>query len=174
MQRRGFTIIELIIVIVVMGILLALAVVNLRGSQIAARNTQRIGDVQTIAQNLENFYTSGNNTSALYGRYPSTLLIGNETTYLPDLDTRALTAPGQTGDSLVAADCHNTTCNQTTTGVNPQPTINQYVYQPLQSDGTLCTTESQQCRKFNIFYLLETGGADGADGTVQMVTSKNQ
>jgi len=188
MDRRGFTIIELIIVIAIMGILLVLGVVNLRSGQSNARDTERRGDVASIALNLESFYANGTSGSTTFGRYPSTGIIGQETTILPDIDIKALLAPNvsltpnvsgvstsPTADSsLTAATCSGT-CVQTTAGVTPQPTVTTYVYQPLQSDGTLCTSSGQECRKFNIYFALENAAPDcPAPNNICMVTSKNQ
>lgn len=164
MNRRGFTIVELTIVIAIMGILLVLAVVNLRGTQANARDDERKSDVEAIALNLEAFYTSGNDTSTTVGRYPSTGIIGIEQTTLRDIDLKSLATPGNTASSLVAT----TNDTQTTAGVLPQPTINTYVYQPMQSNGVRCTSGAQECRKFNLYYKMETTGA------VMMVASKNQ
>jgi prepilin-type N-terminal cleavage/methylation domain-containing protein len=167
MYRRGFTIVELIIVITIMGILLVLGVVNLRGSQISARDSERKADIEAIAFNLESFYTTGTNSSTTLGRYPSTALIGQETTLLPDIDIKSLGSPGVDTSSLIAATCTGA-CVQTTAGVAPQPDPEDYIYQPIKSDGTRCTTELEECRKFNLYYRLES------DNTVYMVTSKNQ
>jgi len=164
MKRQGFTIIELVVIIAVMGILLVLGVVNLSGSQASSRDAERKTDIETIATHLETYYTSGNDDSVNVGRYPSTGLPTQETLVLRDIDPQSYMAPGMTTTSLIAA----TNNIQTTAGVLPQPTINQYVYQPLQQDGTLCTTGAQQCQKFNLFYRLET------DNTVYMLTSRNQ
>jgi prepilin-type N-terminal cleavage/methylation domain-containing protein len=165
MNRRGFTIVELVIVITIMAILLVISVVNLRGAQANGRDVERKTDIETIALQLENYYTSGNNTTTSVGRYPSTTeLIGSETTVLRDLDIKSVEAPGATSSSLIAA----TNNTQTTGGVTPQPTINTYIYQPLQLDGSLCTTSVQECRKFNLYYMLEV------DSTINMVTSRNQ
>jgi len=57
---------------------------------------------------------------------------------------------------------------QTTAGVLPQPRIDQYVYQPLKSDGVLCSSGSAECRKYNLYYRLEE------NSEIKMVTSKNQ
>lgn len=174
MYRRGFTIVELIIVITIMGILLVLGVVNLRASQISARDSERKGDIEAIGLNLESFYTSGNSNSTSFGRYPSTGIIGQETVILPNIDPKSLNAPGQTTSSLVAATCSGT-CVQTIAGVTPTPTINTYVYQPIQSNGNLCTNGSQECRKFNLYYQLEIATNDcPAPNNICMVTSKNQ
>ncbi|MEI6850832.1 MAG: type II secretion system protein [Candidatus Saccharibacteria bacterium] len=63
MNRRGFTIVEFIIVISIMSILLILGVVNLRSSQANGRDVERKVDVETIAQQLETYYTSGTDTT---------------------------------------------------------------------------------------------------------------
>jgi len=172
MYRRGFTIVELIITITIMGILLVLGVVNLRGTQANARDDERKTDIEAIAMQLESYYTSGNDASTTFGRYPSTSIIGNERVTLRDIDPKSLATPGAAVDannipisSLVAAT--GGAQIQTTAGVTPQPTINTYVYQPVQADGTLCTGVLE-CRKFNLYYMFET------DNTVYMVTSKNQ
>jgi len=168
MVRRGFTIVELLIVIAIMGILLVLAVVNVRSTQITARDTERKGDVEAIGLALENFYRNdfrNTDTGTSSGRYPSTGLVPIPSSVLPDLDPKSYIAPGETTNSLVAA----TNADQTPTGVTPQPTLGQYVYQPLSHNGTnwiVCS--SGDCRKFNIYYRLE------ADNTVYKAMSKNQ
>lgn len=170
MKMRGFTIIEVVITITIMGILLTLAIVNLQASEISSRDSERKGDVEVLATNLEAFYRTGNGTSPTVGRYPSTIIAsGDEATLLAtlrDLDIRAAIAPGATNAATTFISATNDT--QTTSGVRPIPTATSYVYQPLQSNNTLCVNETQECRKFNIFYLTE------ADNTVQVVTSKNQ
>ncbi len=187
MIRRGFTIVELLIVITIMGILLVLAVVNLRGTQAQSRDDQRTGDMQTLASNLEDFYSNGSGLTTNLGRYPSTALVANLITTidgpqttpatvktLANIDSKAIIAPNKTtvAASFVAA----TNATQTAAGVTPQPdnsTVS-YVYQPMyynQSTGAwaLCTNDTtQECRKFNLYYKTEV------DGVVQMIQSRNQ
>lgn len=91
---------------------------------------------------------------------------GNTQKMLNNIDIKSITAPGVTDITQTFIPATNNV--QTTSGVLPQPTINQYIYQPLQSDGTLCTSEYQECRKFNLYYRTE------ADNVVHMVVSKNQ
>jgi len=171
MKRHGFTIVELIIVITIMSILLVLGVANMRGAQANGYDSERKTDIETIATHLETYYQSGadgfgTNGTTEVGSYPSTDLISNEATLLRDLDTKSITAPDTTSTpvSTFKAATNNT---QTTAGVTPQPTKNEYIYQPIKSDGTLCTGTSE-CRKFNLYYRLDM------DSTVYMVTSKNQ
>lgn len=179
MKRRGFTIVELIITITIMGILLTLAVVNVNVTQAKARDDERKGDIEAIASALESFYASGNSTSTNFGRYPSVGLTGSYATLksnLPDIDMKSLTAPGiavPTNNTLPASFVVSTNSGtapsiQTTAGVSPQPTIAQYVYQPIRSDGGVCQSTDIDCRKYNLFYRLEN------DNTIYRVTSKNQ
>lgn len=178
MNRRGFTIVELIIVMAIMGILLVLGVVNLRGSQASARDDERRTDVESIGIQLDIFYKNGTTGSTITGRYPSTGLVGNAITVnLRDADTKAFMAPGAAdlNSSFVAA----TNNTQSVTGVAPSPEINRYVYQPLQQDGTLCTSSpaNQMCQKYNIYYKRENAAISPqcpSPGYACMVTSKNQ
>jgi prepilin-type N-terminal cleavage/methylation domain-containing protein len=170
MNRRGFTIVELIVVIAVMGILLILAVINLDSAQANGRDSERKTDIEAISAHLEVYYQSGTDGSTTLGDYPSTVLASSGAAYmtqtLRDINTNSLMAPGIADPTQTFIPATNNT--QTTAGVTPQPTINQYVYQPLQSDGTLCTLEAQECHKYNLYYRLE------ADNLVYMATGKNQ
>lgn len=165
-RRAGFTVVELIIVIVIMAILLILAVVNLGSSQVSARDDERKTDVANIARALEQFYTSGNDSSTSVGFYPLTNITADPPAPLPDIDPRSVRSPGHddSGSNLVLA---TTNADETVAGAAQQPTIDQYIYQPLDSSGNICTTESL-CRRFYLYYRLET------DNTVYKVTSKRQ
>lgn len=169
MQRRGFTVVEIIITVTVMGILLLLAVVNVNNSQVRARDDERAGDVEVIALAMESFYTIRPNSTAQLGRYPSTEEVatqGSIRTNLPDVTLESFIAPGSesVADTFIPA----TNADETVGGVTPQPTTSQYVYQPLDATGDLCTTSSTVCRKFNIFYRLED------DATIQRYESRNR
>ena len=116
------------------------------------------------------YLTPGTNT-AHTTTYPSTALttavtIDSVHTFLRDIDLKAITAPGITDPAITLISATNTT--QTAAGVRPQPTFDQYVYQPLKSDGSLCTSNAQECVEFNLYYQLE------ADKTVYMVMSRHQ
>ena len=174
MKRRGFTIVELIITITIMGILLTLAVVNVATTQVNARDDSRKSDIESIATNLESYYIAGTDSSTVYHTYPSLSLIGNAAniqTYLRDASINSFLPPGTTDVTqtfLGSTNTGNTPAIQTAAGVTPQPTINTYVYQPIASDGSVCPISSTDCRKFNLFYYSE-----GSHTTVK-VTSKNQ
>lgn len=169
MNRHGFSIVELIVIITVMGALLLLGVINFNGTQANSRDSERKADIESIASYLETYYESGNDDSTSLGIYPSvepsTGLIGNEASYFRDFDTDAIKSPNITSSSLISA----TNETPTIAGILPQPTINQYVYQPIATDGSLCNNSlTKECRKFNLYYRLEV------DNSVNIVTSKNQ
>lgn len=56
MKRKGFTIVELLIVIVVIGILAAITIVAYNGIQARARDSIRNQDIKNIAKALELYY----------------------------------------------------------------------------------------------------------------------
>lgn len=74
-KSRGFTIVELVVVIIIMGILLVLGVVNISQSQANARDSERDADIGAISKGLETRYSRGNPVvTASYvksGSYPS-------------------------------------------------------------------------------------------------------
>lgn len=180
MDNRGFTIVELIIIITVMGILLILGVVNLNSSQANGRDSERRTDAETIAVHLEAYYKSGDDTSTTIGRYPSTALF----TTIPlikrtlrDIDSRSYLAPGidEPAVSLVAANDNSQVANTIKSSGGTLITKDKYIYQPLKNDNTLCQSEANECSKFNIYFRLETATADcPAPNNVCMITSKNQ
>jgi prepilin-type N-terminal cleavage/methylation domain-containing protein len=165
MRTRGFTIVEIIVTITIMGILLTLAVVGVGATQQKARDDERVADVEAFAAHLEAFYRTGKDSNSRLNRYPSTGLtvtgVDSITNTLRDIDLKSLMAPGITDplDTIKIA---------STNSLTQTPTKDEYIYQPLQGDGTLCLNSTQDCRKYYIYYFLE------GDSSVHIYTSKNQ
>lgn len=65
-KQSGFTIVELLIVIVVIGILATITIVAYSGIQVRARDTTRIDKVKNIAKAIDLYYVDN-------GRYPPIL-----------------------------------------------------------------------------------------------------
>lgn len=103
---RGFTIVELLIVIVVIGILAALVIVTYNGIQQKARDTERKTDINAIHGQLEAY-------QAQNGKYP-TLANVNSATFRSDnmkgLDPAALADPNNSSSQQLCgtttADCY--------------------------------------------------------------------
>ena len=180
MAKKAFTIVELIVVITILSILLVVGVVNLRSAGTVANDEERKTDVTNFAKALEDYYLYGNTgTSDPYlstapNQYPNTtlFLVGGVvaqsavSALFPNLDSNNYLAPGvgAVASTLVMA----TNATATTAGVTPQPTTSQYIYQPIASDATLCDSSVKNCRKFYIYYKLET------DSLVYQIASKNK
>jgi prepilin-type N-terminal cleavage/methylation domain-containing protein len=139
-KEQGFTIVELLIVIVVIGILAALVLNSFRGVQERARDTKRRTDINAQASQLEVYYTDNGGYPVFTGQVNTDSWL---TANLKGADLNAWRAPNQTANSMV---------NSAT------PTKDQYGYTPLQDDGTTaCTTAP--CAKFKLFWYSEKTAA---------------
>jgi type II secretion system protein G len=65
-EQKGFTLLELLIVIVIIGILALLIIPNITSAPKKARDTQRKTDLTTIRKGLEEYFVNNN-------AYPATL-----------------------------------------------------------------------------------------------------
>ena len=136
-EQSGFTIVELLIVIVVIGILAALVITTFSGIQQRARNTERQTDVNAIAGQVEAFY-------ATTGAYP-TLTDVNSSTWRASnnfkIDLKALADPTNPGsESLVAA-----------------PASGRYSYE-FGPSGCVSSGTGTFCSTYTLTATLEGGG----------------
>lgn len=165
MKNKGFTIVEMILVIAIISILAALGTVQSLRSAMIARDKERSDDVRAISLTLQDVYDNGNIegnivasgdgtiTSAVAMGYPSTRLLSS--TYASDAQTTSIIqnirldarkspylASNATSPNFsfvlatTNADLNNT--NKTAGGVTLGTTNDVYVYQPLDSTGALC------------------------------------
>jgi len=74
--KSGFTLLEILIVIAIIGILVSLGVVSYSSAQKKARNSKRRGDVKAIQNAWEQYYADNS------GLYPANCNV-NMSTYLP-------------------------------------------------------------------------------------------
>jgi type II secretion system protein G len=64
--KAGFTLVELLVVISIIGILASIALVSFRSAQFRSRDAQRKSDLKQLTSALELFYAD-------YGRYPASV-----------------------------------------------------------------------------------------------------
>ncbi len=149
-RKQGFTIVELLIVIVVIGILAGLVITTYSGIQQRARNTERQTDLKAVQGQLEAYFaqngrypTSGTQASATAGLGGTS---ANNVTFIgtdmKGLDKEALRDPKATpGDYSLA------------TG----STTNKYAYAATPS---ACDNSSTDCTGYTLTAKQEGSGND--------------
>lgn len=161
--QRGFTIVELLIVIVIIGILAALVLNSFAGVQAKARDTKRQTDIRAVSSQLEAYFNGSGN-----GSYPLGSTLTTDATALSTfsgLDVNSLHAPNQSTNSYVLP-----TAAQVTGGVysganiTTWPTvagtvvdISHYGYAPMTVTGgamSICTV-STACNHYILVYNTE-------------------
>lgn len=134
-RSSGFTIVELLIVIVVIGILATLVIVTFSGIQQRARNSQRETDINALQGHVESFYAQN-------GYYPTYAQINSatwRTANMKGLDPAALVDPkgNSIGNSNAVAGTYT------------------YGYTAFHDDGTTAcsatgTADDNLCTKFTL------------------------
>jgi prepilin-type N-terminal cleavage/methylation domain-containing protein len=136
-KQQGFTIVELLIVIVVIGILAALVITTFTGIQQRARNTERETDIKAIHGQVEAYFAQN-------GRYPTLANLNDDAWRAADnlkgLDEDALHSPNETTDVAAA----------------PSATQYGYAVTPAGCDNDT-TTATADCSGYTLTANLEGG-----------------
>lgn len=135
--QGGFTIIELVVVIVIIGILLALIVSTHAGVARSERNTERQRDIAELRDELEAYYAQNNFYPTLTELNSSSWRASN----MKGLDDSVFQDPSSSSTSLVA---------------KPAPDV--YAYAVTSAKGTACDDNKTPCTQYTLTATLEGGG----------------
>jgi general secretion pathway protein G len=136
-KQTGFTIVELLIVIVVIGILAAITITAYTGVQGRARDTQRIADLKAITEALE-IYRVNN------GAYPTPVSTPNASSW--EVSTNGSNVATNFLSALVSSNGINRVpVDPNNTGVTLNPSFNSAT--------------------FEYFYYVYAAGSGGCDAT---------
>ena len=138
-KSKGFTIVELLIVIIVIGILATLVIALFTSAKKKARDSQRQTDIVALQGYIEGYYAES-------GKYPTLANINDSAwrgTNMEGLDPAAL------------ADPNNPTSQQLVAGAAAVP--NNYAYSVTQDDGTTTCDNGAggDCTKYKLIADLE-------------------
>ena len=129
---RGFTLIELLVVIAIIGILSGIVLVNLRSSQVKARDARRLADLQALTTALTVYYSDNK-------IYP-TSLSALAPAQLASVPTDPSSTAGATVAYKYAATGSGTDCNSYHLGATLENTSNDALSHKSGSaaSGTVC------------------------------------
>ena len=139
-KQKGFTLVELLIVIIIIGILATLVIVTFTGIQAKARDSKRQTDINAIDTTVEAFYAQN-------GYYPTVIDLNSSTfqsASLKGFDPNALVDP-KSGLAIKDA--------------TPAAGTYVYTYQATGCDDTAASSATNQCTGFTLTAELESGSA---------------
>ncbi len=148
----GFTIVELLVVIAVIGILTTISLISFTRYQADTRDTQRSSKATILAEALEKYYDKN-------GEYPGCLAVSDvnastvTTTVLPGVELNTLLTP-----KSASTDTNSIKCQDLAVGGSD---IFAYV-----GDGSTACNTGQACLTFTLKYTEE------GTGTIKTITSR--
>ncbi len=158
-SENGFTLLELLVVIGIIGLLASIIVVNLTGARKRARDTKRIADVRSMQTAVEEYYGK-------YGKYPtliSDMVTGGQLPIWP-LDPLAPTGTSCTGNSN---SCYWYAYYTPSGSIGPQ---SYHFGTSLEDTASLVLNQDRDCNStsgsgcpYNVAYTNGYNGADTAD-----------
>jgi type II secretory pathway pseudopilin PulG len=136
-SRHGFTTIELVLIIVVIGILSALVITTRSGVQQNERNDERQSDIKELRNGLEGYFAANNH-------YPSFNDLNDSAwreTHLKSLEPAVFRDPSGHDDKFIS-----------------QPAAKAYTYSVTSASGDPCGSAEAPCTQYTLTATLEGGG----------------
>ena len=134
----GFTVIELVFVLLIVGILLAIIFSAYNGVHRNQNNQNRENAVNTISKNLEAYYVDNSDYPTLIEMNTPTWLAKN----MPNLNSAKLQDPSAKQDKLTDT---------------PKP--NYYAYEVTAADGGSCDNVARICQHYSLVATLQKSTA---------------
>ncbi|MDO8443465.1 MAG: type II secretion system protein [Candidatus Azambacteria bacterium] len=155
-KEKGFTLLELLVVIGIIGLLASIMVVNLTGARRRARDTKRVADIRNLQTASEDYY--GKN-----GKYPTAIsdLVSGAQIPLWPLDPLA---PSGTTCSANADNCYWYAYSTPAGALGPQ---SYHFGASLEDSGSMLLNQDRDCNSTTgsscPYANAYTSGFNGAD-----------
>lgn len=138
-SRSGFTTIEIVLVLVIIGILATLVITTRSGVQQNQRNTERQRDIKELRDGLEGYFANAN-------QYPTLANLNDPSwraTNLKALDAATFQDPSSKANPAKFVD---------------KPTPDVYTYSVASASGAPCGSATVPCTQYTLTATLEGGG----------------
>lgn len=144
-KQKGFTLVELLIVIIIIGILATLVIVTFSGVQAKARDSKRQTDIDALNSHLEAFFATNSYFPTITDLTTSSWVSAN----FKGFDPTALCDPKSTTTNCATA---------TITGNAPAAGTYTYSYVTQGCTTTSPSSTTNACTSFVLTAELESGG----------------
>ncbi len=141
-SRAGFTLLEMLVVMVIIGILISIAASNFTSARIKARDGAKKSDLNQVAEALEMYYNDKDS-------YPAANVNGQ----IVDIDTGQVFDWGADDGFYDPNNTDTVYMNQLPTGAGGQ----NYFYEACETANcnAICTAASDVCDYYRLYALLE-------------------
>jgi prepilin-type N-terminal cleavage/methylation domain-containing protein len=142
-KNAGFTVVELLVVLLIIGLLSTLLVITYTGIQEREHNNTRIADIKLISASLENYYAEN-------GQYPT----------LADMNSQSWRTINLKATNIDNDDLKDPISKAQEPQFSATPTRTEYAYQPTASNGTTaCDNKTIACAKYTLTATMQGGTA---------------